>query len=184
MTMQVIQHQELGSSQSTITFSSIPQTYTDLTVVFSLRNDRSTDGASSYAGITINGNYTNLTQRLLQGNGSATATFSYTSGTYPLWVYIPGSGYTSNTFHNGRMYISNYAGSNAKAIAIDNVTENNATTAFQTIHAGVYNSSTAITSLGFISLNSDLAAAGNFVQYSSATLYGILKGSDGITTAS
>jgi hypothetical protein len=182
--MQVIEHQELASSQTSIVFNSIPQTFTDLFVLFSLRNDRSTDGASSYAGITINGNYTNLSQRLLQGNGSATASFSYTSGTYPLWVYIPGSGYTASTFQNGSIYIPNYAGSTVKSISVDSVTENNATTAFQTIHNGLYNSSTAITSLGFISLNSDLAAAGNLVQFSSATLYGITKGSSNGVTVS
>lgn len=181
--MQVIQHQELASAQASFEFTSIPQIFTDLYVAFSLRNDRGV-GATSYAGLTINGNYTNLSQRILDGNGSVANSYTYTSGTYPVFFYIPGSHYTASTFGNGGIYIPNYAGSTAKSISVDCVSENNSTTAYQTLQAALYNSSTAITSLGFISLNSELGAAGNLVQYCSATLYGITKGtSNGVTVS-
>jgi hypothetical protein len=167
--MQVIQHQELGSAQASITFSSIPQTYTDLYLVFSMR----TSAASTNADIGLNGSYADFSVRSLFGSGSGV--------TSETTVRIVGAVTDQNPFTNGAVYIPNYTSSVAKSISIDTVSENNATTAYQTIWAGVWNpsSNTAITS---ISLKED--GGGNLAQYSSATLYGITKGSDGIVTVS
>ena len=169
--MTLIQHIELGSAQSTITFSSIPQTFTDVMVVFSTRLSTTNGGLR----FRVNGSTANLSTRLLYGNGSSAASATDTT-------YIgtsSNSNQTANTFGNGSLYITNYASSNAKSLSAEIVDENNGTTAIQWITSGLYNSSTAITSIEFFG-----DGAGNFVQYSSATLYGILKGtSNGVTVS-
>jgi hypothetical protein len=167
--MQIIQHQELASSQASIVFNSIPQTFTDLYLVFSMR----TDASSTNADIGLNGSYSDFSVRSLFGDGSGR--------TSETTVRIVGAITNQTPFTNGAVYIPNYTSSVAKSISIDTVSENNATTAYQTIWAGLWNpsSNTAITS---ISLRED--GGGNILQYSSATLYGVLKGSDGTTVVS
>jgi hypothetical protein len=64
------------------------------------------------------------------------------------------------------IYIPNYAGSSNKSVSIDSVTENNATGAYSGLTAALFASTAAITSFG-------ISTGSNFVQYSTATLYGI-----------
>ena len=149
---------------ATFGFTSIPATYTDLLVVASLRSDRasnSIDNGWIYLNSdTSSGNYT---KRRVWGDGSAV----YSATTYDLDYYYPGSTATASTFGNLYYYIPNYAGSNNKSFSVDSSQENNATIAINNLTAGLWSSSSAITSITF-DLNN-----GNFVQYSSATLYGI-----------
>ena len=173
--MQIIEHIELASAQSSITFSSIPGDYTDLYLVLSTRND--TNGALQ---LTFNSNTANYSGRRLYGSGSAVNTSSNPSGTSALFLGdSDGPSQTSNTFGSLAIYIPNYAGSVAKSVSVETVSENNATQAFQHIIAGLWNDTTAISSIQITGY-----AGGNFVQYSSATLYGITAGSDGSTTVS
>ena len=89
----------------------------------------------------------------------------------------PGANATSNTFGNTSVYIPNYAGSTNKSVSSDAVTENNATTASQQILASIWNNTSAITSI-FVS-----DTGSNLVQNSTASLYGILRGSGGATVS-
>lgn len=167
--MKLIQHQELSSSQASITFSSIPQTYTDLLLVVSAR---STTGNDAF--VTFNGSTANFTSRHLEGTGSSAGSFSRTDN-FAGWFNA--SGATANTFGSWAMYVPNYTSANNKSFSIDSVTENNATTTRQFITAGLWSNTSAITSIA-------VSTSGNMAQYSSATLYGVLKGSDGVTTVS
>jgi hypothetical protein len=152
---------ELTGSQSTITFSSIPQGYTDLKVVVSAR----CDAANTAFKIRFNGATTNLSTRYLYGSGSTAA--SYTEGSN-IYGYENSSTFTTNAFSSTEIYIPNYTSSNAKSVSVDAVTENNATTAEMALFAGLWNNTAAITSIDLVS------NTGNLVQYSTATLYGIL----------
>lgn len=172
--MQVIEHIELASAQSSITFSNIPQTYTDLYVVLSSRGARAGEIADVLE-LSFNADSTNRTSRRLYGTGSSALSDSFTNGRIGL---INATTSTSNTFSNTSIYIPNYASSVAKSASIDNVMENNATVSFQEIFAFLWNDTDAITSVT-LDLTND-----NFVQYSSATLFGILAGSDGTTSVS
>jgi hypothetical protein len=173
MTMTLIQHIELGSAQSTITFSSIPQTFTDVMVVTSLRDTGGTNGWTN-AYIRPNGLSTNLSTRVLYGFGSTVGSFSDTF----IYHETVGGGSTANTFSNSSIYIPNYTAATAKSISVDTSTENNQTNSINAIVAGLWNSTAAITSLSLV------AEVGNFAQYSSATLFGILKGtSNGVTVS-
>ena len=168
MSMTVIEHIEVGSGgAASITFTSIPQTYTDLYLVCSLRS--ATTAAETF--LYPNGSTSNLSARFLRGSGSGAD-----SSAVLRW-YSSYSTQTANTFSNMTAYFPNYAGSTAKSYSADSVAENNATLAFQTINAGLWNDTTPISSL-------TIDISGDFVQYSSATLYGITAGSSGGVTVS
>jgi len=173
--MTLIQHTELSSAQSSITFSSIPQTYTDLMLVYSVRTDN-TNVPYSNTEILINGSSANFSARRMFGGGSGSAE-SYTATNIAGLVSSAGS--TGNTFGSTSLYLPNYTGSTNKSYSIDSVSEHNSSSAYQELIAGLWSQTTAITSLTIKAEGSR-----NFVQYSSATLYGILKGSDGIVTVS
>ena len=144
-----------------ITFSSIPQTYTDLVIMTSMRGtDTSWQGWNLY----FNGSNTNLTNRYLLGDGSSASSSSFSAG---YGGTVPGTNVTASTFENSTVYIPNYTSSNNKSYSSDNVAENNATGAYANLIAGLWSSSSAITSVTLY------PQAGNFVQYSTATLYGI-----------
>jgi hypothetical protein len=157
----VIQHQRLDSPASSILFSNIPQNFSDLVAIGSLR---ATDGSNS-AEVQFNGATTNRTTRGLYGNGSSP--FSYSSSTM-LGLLCNNSSTTANTFGNSELYIPNYTASIAKSSSHTGVNENNATLSYQFINANLWNQTAAITSLTFTT-----ELGGNFSTGSSITLYGI-----------
>lgn len=165
-TFELIEAVNVGSGgTSAITFSVIPSTFTDLVMKCSIR-----DGSSATQNniiIKINGVTTSQSVRTLYGEGSGTpASYSDTP------FYAPGAvgnNATSSTFSNIELYIPNYASTSTyKSMSLDTVTENNGTTGWQSLNAGLYASNTAISSIT-ISPN----GAVNFLQYSTAYLYGV-----------
>lgn len=173
-----IAHTELTSAPaSNITFmnvGNIPSIYTDLIILASLRSTQAS--TVEQVRIAINGSTANFTKRFLQGSGNTE--FAYT-GTDSQVGYMSSGQNTANTFGNLMIYIPNYSGSINKAIYADTVTENTASTeAFQVIHSGVWAQTAAITSIALSPQNGQLA------QYSSATLYGVTKGTSGGVTVS
>jgi hypothetical protein len=152
-----------------IEFTSIPQTYTDLAILCSIRTDRS-DYQESLQ-LRFNGSTSNYTTVGISNDGSSVVTSSTTGETGMLIGILPGSSSTSNTFGNGLIYIPNYTGSSNKSVSVETVSEsNNAITVgtFLRFWAGLWSDSSAITSIRLYSRNSY-----NFVQYSTAYLYGI-----------
>ena len=175
--MTVIEHIEVtAASQASITFSSIPTdgTYTDLLVVASFRGTRSS--VFNMIGIEFNGSSSNLTSGILQGDGASISSFSQTDIDD---AASTGNTATTNAYGSTQFYILNYAGSTAKSVSIDSVSENNGTTAYQTLTAGLWNDTSAINEVRLF-----VRAGFNILQYSSATLFGITAGSDGTTTVS
>lgn len=171
----LIEHIEVGSGgAATIEFDSIPQDATDLCFLVSMR---STTSGSEHENInlTFNASGSDFSFRMLRGSGSAA---SSASESVPFFAYAPRNGTTSNTFGNAILYIPNYAGSTNKSYSVDFVTEANQTGSWQAIVAGLWSNTAAITSVVFAPVTN------NFAQYSSATLYGITKGSSGGVTVS
>jgi len=144
-----------------IEFTSIPATYTDLLVKISAR----LTGSNEAILINFNNSSTNLSSKRLYGTGSATGSSNYGSTVYV--GNATGTGDTASTFCNNEFYVPNYASSNNKSVSSDGVTENNGTTAYAILDAGLWSNSAAITSIKLI------PNANNFAQYSTATLYGI-----------
>jgi hypothetical protein len=150
---------------ATIDFNSISATYTDLLVKISART--TTNGVNNLYW-KINGTSTGYSDRWVRGNGANAASATGTT-TYFSVPIIDANDDTASTFGNAEIYLPNYAGSTNKSVSIDSVNENNATTAYTHLTAGLWSNTAAITSLSFY------AASGNLAQYSTATLYGILK---------
>jgi hypothetical protein len=162
-TFELIASSTVGSGGvSAITFSSIPSTYTDLCLKVSARADASTVAMIA----TFNGSTSGYSNKRLYGTGSSVASDSYLT-TGIICVLCNDSTYTANTFANGEMYIPNYAGSTYKSASLDGVSENNATTAYAMLTAGLWSNTAAITSITLT------PTSGNVVQYSTAYLYGV-----------
>jgi hypothetical protein len=152
---------------SSINFTSIPSTYTDLMLVFSGRMDNNPFSiAWTDSLLTFNGSSASFTDKLLYGDGSVATSQSATATV----VRIPSSGATALTFGNVQIYIPNYAGSTNKSFSMDYVTENNATQSRTEFHAGLWTNTAAINQITLTA-----QASGNFSQYSTAYLYGVNK---------
>jgi hypothetical protein len=133
-----------SDSTVTVTFSSIPQTYTDLCIKLSARDDR--PNAANDFWMYFNGSSTNRSTRVLYGTGSSASSF----GESAKYIGIEtGNTATASTFNNAEIYITNYAGSNIKSISADSVMENNATASEQWMVAALSPTTAAITSITF-----------------------------------
>ena len=155
---------ELNASAASVTFSNIPQSgYTDLKLVMSLRSARvDTDDTiyvdfNSFAG-------TNLSQRRLEGNGASASSSSASL----IAFRANAANNTASTFTSAEIYLPNYTTSSNKSMSIDSAFENNSTTAYLNMVAGLWSSSSAITAVKIYSANS-----ANLVQYSTFSLYGL-----------
>lgn len=163
-TFELIASNTVGSGgATTVTFSSIPQTYTDLVLKMSVR--------TSHTGpvelwINPNGSTANGTAKALQGNGSAAA--SYNSSRFETFGYVNFSTTTASTFSSIDSYIPNYTAATNKSMSSDGASENNGTTAYAMLEAALWSNTAAITSLDIV-----LATGKSFVEYSSFYLYGV-----------
>jgi hypothetical protein len=153
---------------STITFSSIPGTYTDLVIKTSLR-DTVASIANAGMRVIFNNSSTGYSRRTLYGNGTTVISDMETSVSWARVGQQPGANATANTFSSDEVYIPNFTISNGKSLGGDSVSENNATEAYTNIVAGYWANSATVTS---ISLQSNSAA---WTQNSTAYLYGIKK---------
>jgi hypothetical protein len=161
----LISSQTLGSSAASVTFSSIPSTYTDLVLRMSTRSDV----ASNYeTAIQINSISTNYSMTRLVGNGATATSARYTAQSTYYMASTNGTNTTASTFSNLEFYIPNYAGSANKVASGFGVTENNSasTNVSMAIHAELLSNTAAITQLV-------ISAQGNFVAGSSFYLYGL-----------
>ena len=159
-TFELIASYSASGSVSSIDFTSIPATYTDLCVKLSLRSS-TTDNVI----MSINSSSTPFTYKLLEGDpgGSPTAA-SYNGTTGRIGNVVAA---TSNTFSSLDVYIPNYAGSTNKSYSADAVSEGNTVGTYPDLTAGLWSNTSAITALGFT------LSSSNFVQYSTAYLYGV-----------
>jgi len=162
-TYNLIASQVVGSGgASSVTFSSIPNTYTDLKVVASTQQTGAATTAS--LNLTLNGSSSGFTYRALQGSGSGASSINGSTG---YWGQGDAASATANTFGNAEFYLPNYTSSNYKSISADTVDENNIAAAYAQFTALLWSNTAAITSVSLVSGN------GNWAQYSTFYLYGI-----------
>lgn len=171
-TFELIASSTVGSGgASSIDFTSIPSTYTDLVVKCSLRDGIS---GSAQTALLVYFNTDNGTSsydyKTLRGSGSAASSFggSGYAGCYA--GQYDGNTATSSTFSSTEIYIPNYAGSQKKSLSIDSVQENNATAAFAELIAGLWSAAGGTAAINAVHV---VPQVGNFVQYSTAYLYGV-----------
>lgn len=147
----------LGSATNTVTFSSIPQTYTDLILVSYQQ--------SSSGGSTLNYRYngdtgTNYSTTMIVGNGSTAASYRTTNATFGEIGYHNGA----NTRVVNIFQVMNYANTITNKTSIARDSDPNSTV---NAYSSLWRSTAAINSVTLI-LN-----AGNFGINDTFTLYGI-----------
>ena len=146
-----------------IEFTNIPQTYTDLYIVLSLRSNDSR--VHTWVNLKPNGSAANGTSRQLYGTGSSA--ISGNLARVQLQA-VPANTATASTFGNASIYIPNYASSNNKSFSGYSVSETNATTSEIGLDANLWSDSTAISSFQIYPGDGSL-----WLQHSTAYLYGI-----------
>jgi hypothetical protein len=169
---ELIQHQRLEANATTITFNNIPQNFSDLVILTSVRTDRAGQ-VDDQLRMTFNGATSGYSERGLAGNGSSSFTFTGSASTsIQDIIWTTAANATTNAFGSSMLYIPNYTSTSAKSVISENITENNATAASQAIMVGLWNPGTQapITSIVLTPLNGT-----NILQNSSATLYGIRR---------
>ena len=167
MSYTLIGHQRLDTAAASITFSNIPQTFTDLYLLVSARSAMADVGQAINNNIQIrlNGDASNHSARQLFGTGTSagSGTLSYAS-----LGYIPTVFATANTFGSSSAYIPNYRSNTTKSISVEGAAEGNTAGMFMAIEAGLWNQTAAVTSITLLA-----AGSNNLQSGSSATLYGI-----------
>jgi hypothetical protein len=146
---------------ATIDFTSIPQTYTDLKLMTSLRSNNS-GGNVSY--IYFNNTNSSLSNTRYYASVNTVAVYSSTD----VFSYIPPSTGTANTFSTQEWYIPNYTdGARHKTVNILGAANSTSTGYELGFIAGLWEQNNAINRITLY------PSAGSFVQYSTAYLYGI-----------
>lgn len=155
----------LTSTASNITFSSIPGTYTDIRLILCGRN--APGSLNNYFALTFNndtgGNYS---ETYILGYGSDPAYSSGTTG--GSWIALGGvNGIDETQPALLTADIFSYAGSTAKTVLSNRYVERNNTSGDVGVSVGLWNNTSAITS---IRINN---SGGSFAIGTIATLYGI-----------
>ena len=165
----LISSQTLSSSAATVTFSSIPATYTDIVLKASARTD--TNNGTFFDNIFVAFNSdtaTNYSSTFLAGAGAGGASSGRlsTQTILRLSYAADGTDATASTFGNAELYVPSYGASQNKPISAFNVSESNNTTVYMSAVAGLWRNTAAINRI-------DLTCGGNFVSGSSFYLYGL-----------
>jgi hypothetical protein len=170
-TYTLISSNVLASSAASVTFSSIPATYTDLILRVSAQTNRTT--YADYLLMTVNSISSGYSETQLQGQGS-TASSSNASAS-PVFGYTNSlevngvSGSSASNFGSMEIYMPSYTASQNKPMSVTSMVENNsATQNYVTTSAFLLASTAAITSIT-LACNSSY----QFSIGSSFYLYGI-----------
>ena len=161
-TFELIASSTLASAQASFDFTSIPSTYTDLVLKLSARGTN----ASTYSTVKVefNGSTSNLSCKQLFGDG---ASANSSSSATQILFDSDGGNSTASVFGSHELYVPNYAGSSNKSVSIDSVSEQNGTTAYAELVAGLWANTSAINRVTLTT------TSGNFAIYSTAYLYGV-----------
>ena len=164
-TYTLISSNVLSSSAASVTFSSIPSTYTDLVIRVTARSTLAS--ISDDLSIRLNGGTSGYSRTILLGNGSTAGSLrSSNAAAAVAYGQINGANATANSFGTAEVYIPNYTSTVSKPFSSYGVGETNATQAFMSVAALLSNLTSAVTSI-------DLFSSIDFVSGSSFYLYGI-----------
>lgn len=149
-----------------ISFTNIPQTYTDLMIVMSARGTGSSSGSIE---TRFNGDSaSNYSYTYIQGNGSAPAYGRGSNATIGVAGRCSGSSSTSGIFASSICHILNYSSTTANKTIIERAADDENGSGVSEMWISLWRSNSAITSI-------TLACPGqaNFAAGSTAILYGI-----------
>jgi hypothetical protein len=156
----------LSSTNTVITLSSIPSTYTDLRIVAMLKVTNPGTVVEEWFRVN-NDSATNYSVTRITGDGSSATSVRETNQ-----AQIPiKSGAASGNFLMTKIDIFSYAGSTNKTMLIDITADSNTNNTSSVVQqqVGLWRSTSAINRIDFV------GAGDTFAIGSSVTLYGILK---------
>lgn len=159
----------LTGSASNVTFSNIPNTYTDLCLKAYARASDASQFASF--AVTLNGSSAGYSWHRMLGNGGNMSAGLGTGQSIVLANYFNSSGSTSNTFGSAEFYFHNYLDSTSnKIFSYFGVQESRSSAALGAMAntTGTWSSTNPINSI-----NLAVSIGSNFVAGSSFYLYGI-----------
>jgi len=165
-----ISSQTLSAAAASVTFSGIPQTYTDLVVIVEAYNGVA-DGY--FARFRINGDSaSNYSITSLEGNGTTASTLRLSNQTFMLMGYqnVPQS--TTSTIRTTHiLHFMNYSNTTTNKTVL---MRSNRASSGVNAEVGLYRSTSAITSIEFLG---DTSVSQSYGSGSTFTLYGIGAGS-------
>jgi hypothetical protein len=158
-----------SGGSSSIDFIAIPQNYTDLVLVSSLRNDQNRSPEQYiYHTIKFNNSSSNYSWRSLYAEDPTVRSQSDSGGIY---FYSPTASAVANIFSNNAAYFPNYAGNTYKSASMESGSVNNASGNslwLLDLSVGLWSQTAAINQITIVAFGTT-----KFVQYSTATLYGV-----------
>jgi hypothetical protein len=153
-----------------VTFSDIPQTYTDLSIRLNIRSSSAAHLEQPEARLNNYGGFPTYSGKTLGANtnGSSTNIFGSTDSMNTIYCgNIPAASATANIFSNTELYISDYSSPNRKMISVVATSEENANNRGSLQVKGVsWAGSVAVTAF-YITMS------GTFVSGSIIDIYGI-----------
>lgn len=168
-TYTLIASNTLGSAAANVTFSSIPSTYTDLALRWSVRTDAGTtylmtmrfefngDTGTNYSSISVYGDGVSA-----QSNQPNNATFMAAMAS------MNGTNTTTNTFASGEIYLPSYTASQNKSFSLFGASETSNTVEVRIAGlASLWRNTAAINQIKLT------PSANNFASGSTFYLYGI-----------
>jgi hypothetical protein len=148
---------------SSVTFTDISQNYTDLIIRMSVRSSTT----ENWINLSLNSDTVGFKSKQILGDGSSVVGFSITTN---LTAIENTNSFTAGTFGNADITIGDYTNPNVfKSINVDAVSENKGTSAYTLIGATTWQSQAPVTAVSLV------ANSGNFAQYSTFTVYGVMR---------
>lgn len=166
-TYTLISSTTLTGSQTTVTFSSIPSTFTDLVLKISARSDRA--NAVELLNITFNSNSSAIASTtVLYGNGASVANTRTSDETSTYYNWVDAASSASNIFGSTEIYIPSYTVSQSKPYSSISVQEDNSSTAYISANSNLFRSNSAISRIDITPY-----IGTNWISGSTFYLYGI-----------
>ncbi len=157
----------LGADTASITFSTIPATYTDLRLIFFARTDRASTSNDTVLLRFNSDTATNYSYTQLTADGTTAGSSSTASASQILGGLAPRNNNTAGIFGLNMIDIFSYAGSTYKTALISaNADLNGSGNQYSIV--GMWRSTSAITSVSL-----SLSSTFKYLTGSVATLYGI-----------
>lgn len=167
-TYKALQSVNVGAGgAASVSFSNIPQTFTDLVLKVSARSTQSGAVLTNMIVLYNNSSAGQYANQTLYGDGTSVIASKVSTQTF---FFMTGASATSNVFGNSELYIGNYtSNSTMKSGSVDTATENQATQSFNGMVSTIWSGTDPITSMTIT------PASGNFAQHSTFTLYGVFN---------
>lgn len=164
-----ISSQVLASTAASVTFSSIPSTYTDLIIKISAKNSDAGSG-TDWITYTVNGDTgTNYSGTRLYLSGSTITNNRYSTNNQFIDTRITSAGETlTSSFGQTEIYIPNYTSTSSRQLITFGVAESGDTFANINSTASLYRGVSSISSITFA-----VSGSYNFIAGSRFDLYGI-----------